>query len=425
MTPYILGGAQTDFAKDYTSQGEGFAELFKEITEAGFQSIGLSYDEIDALKKDNRVELFVGNFAGELFKKQGHLGPFFSTVDPVFLGIPAGRYEAACASSSLAVSVAASRIKAGEIDLAIVVGAEIMRNVTPLEANEHLSTCADYISEGEGVRFFYPRMFGYLTEEVMRRYGDIGEDRLKSAFFEISLKNRANARKNKNAQTRLDNTTPDELKALDRKYKNVFGGVTRFSDCSQISDGACILFVASPAYAERYLKKTGKKHSDIAAISGAGFRVAELRWGDKVKSSAGEKYMLPWARQTVLDAFDKARVTIDDIDCIELHDCFCVNEYVALSSFGITEPGKEYTAVEEGLTQLGGKIPVNPSGGLIGAGHPVGASGARMLLDTFKQVTRTAGDYQVEGAKRGAIFNVGGSCTTTMSFVLENAALSV
>jgi acetyl-CoA C-acetyltransferase len=423
MMPYILGGAQTDFAKDYTAAGEGFTELFKEITESGLEAVGLDYDALATLKEEDRIELFVGNFAGELFKNQGHLGPFFSTVNPVFIGMPAGRYEAACASSSLAVSVASSRIKAGEIDLAIVVGAEIMRNVPPLEANEYLSTCADYISEGEGVRFFYPRMFGYLTEEVMRRYGDVGEERLKSAFFEISLKNRKNAKLNKNAQTRGDTLGVDELKALDRKYKSVFGGQTRFSDCSQISDGACILFIASPAYAEKYLKKTGRKRSEIAAISGAGFRVAELKFADKLKAAAQEKYMLPWARQSVLDAFSKARIGIDDIDLIELHDCFCVNEYVALSNFGITEPGKEYTAIENGATQLGGKIPVNPSGGLIGAGHPVGASGARMLLDTFRQVTDAAGDYQVKGAKRGAIFNVGGSCTTTMSFVVENAAL--
>jgi acetyl-CoA C-acetyltransferase len=422
-TSYILGGAQTDFLTDYTAEKKGMADLFREITELGFAATNLDYGAIEELKKENKVEIFVGNFAGELFLNQGHLGPFLTTVDPVFVGIPAGRYEAACASSSLAVSVANSRIKAKEIDLAIIVGAEIMRNVSPLEANENLATCSDYVSEGEGVRFFYPRMFGYLTEEVLRRYGSISEDKLKSHFLEISLKNRGNARRNKNAQLRNENLNVAELEVLNRKYKSVFGGQTRFSDCSQISDGAAILFLASAEYADKYLKKTGKKLSDIAALSGIGFRVAELSFAEKTKSSSGSKYILPWAKQTVQDAFFRARVTIDDIDMIELHDCFSVNEYIAISNFGITEPEQEYIAIEEGVTQMGGKIPINPSGGLMGAGHPVGASGARMLLDIFKQVTGTAGEYQVEGAKRGATFNVGGSCTTTMSLVLSNAAL--
>ncbi len=421
---YILGGAQTDFAKDYTNENKSITDLFKEITQLGLSSTGIEISEIEKLRDENRIEIFVGNFASELFIKQGHLGPFLTEVNDAFIGIPAGRYEAACASSTLAVSVANSRIKAGEIDLAIVVGAEIMRNVTPLLANDYLATCADYATEGKDVRFFYPKMFGYLTDEALKRYPEVGDERLKTNFMEISLKNRANAKKNPNAQTRTENFDKQTLETLNRKYKNSFGGQTRFSDCSQISDGASILFIASEDYARKYLAKTGKQLKDIAEISGIGFRVAELKFGDKVKKSANDKYILPWARQTILDAFSKAKVTIDDINVIELHDCFSINEYVSIGNFGITEPGKEYTAVEDGLTKIGGKIPINPSGGLIGSGHPVGASGARMLLDIFKQVTAQAGEYQVEGAKRGATFNVGGSCTTTMSLVLSNAALT-
>ena len=421
---YILGGAQTDFAKDYTNLNKSITDLFKEITQLGLSSTKIELSEIEKLRDENRIEIFVGNFASELFIKQGHLGPFLTEVNDAFIGIPAGRYEAACASSTLAVSVANSRIKAGEIDLAIVVGAEIMRNVTPLVANDYLATCADYATEGKDVRFFYPRMFGFLTDEALKRYPEVGDERLKANFMEISLKNRANAKNNPNAQTRTENFDKQTLETLNRKYKNSFGGQTRFSDCSQISDGASILFIASEEYARKYLSKTGKQLKDIAEISGIGFRVAELKFGDKVKKSANDKYILPWARQTIHDAFSKAKITIDDINVIELHDCFSINEYVSIGNFGITEPGKEYTAVEDGLTKMGGKIPINPSGGLIGSGHPVDASGARMLLDIFKQVTNQAGDYQVEGAKRGATFNVGGSCTTTMSLVLSNAALN-
>jgi len=103
--------------------------------------------------------------------------------------------------------------------------------------------------------------------------------------------------------------------------------------------------------------------------------------------------------------------------------CFTITEYVALEHFGITAPGEAWKAIETGSIKMGGKIPVNPSGGLIANGHPVGATGVRMLLDSYKQVTGTAGDYQVEGAKNVATLNVGGSLTTMASFIVGNAAL--
>lgn len=111
-------------------------------------------------------------------------------------------------------------------------------------------------------------------------------------------------------------------------------------------------------------------------------------------------------------------LTVDDIDVFETHDCFTNSENAAISSFGLTEPGKEYEAVESGLIALDGDKPINPSGGLIGCGHPVGASGARMLLDLYKQVSGTASGYQVEGAKNGMMLNIGGSATTNYVFIV-------
>ena len=90
---------------------------------------------------------------------------------------------------------------------------------------------------------------------------------------------------------------------------------------------------------------------------------------------------------------------IEKINAIETHDCFTTSEYMAIDHFGITKPGESWKAVEEGVIELGGKLPINPSGGLIGAGHPVGCTGVRQMLDLHRQVTGTAGEYQVEGAK--------------------------
>ena len=127
---------------------------------------------------------------------------------------------------------------------------------------------------------------------------------------------------------------------------------------------------------------------------------------------------MPHLRQAVLDAFDRAKVTLDDIDALETHDCFTPSEYIAIDHIGLTGPGESWKAIEEGAIEIGGRLPINPSGGLIGGGHPVGASGVRMLLDASKQVSGSAGGYQVEGADTAATVNFGGSTATTVSFVL-------
>jgi acetyl-CoA C-acetyltransferase len=134
----------------------------------------------------------------------------------------------------------------------------------------------------------------------------------------------------------------------------------------------------------------------------------------KMADNSESEYILPWTRQAVLDAYRRSGLSVEDIDVFETHDCFTSSEYAAISAFGLTKPGKEYEAVEDGIVAK----KVNPSGGLIGCGHPVGASGARMLLDLYKQVTGTAGGYQVEGAKNAMMLNIGGSATTNYVFVV-------
>ena len=106
------------------------------------------------------------------------------------------------------------------------------------------------------------------------------------------------------------------------------------------------------------------------------------------------------------------------MDLVETHDCFTSSEYMAIDHLGITPPGESWRAIESGELEIDGRIPVNPSGGLLGSGHPVGATGVRMLLDCHRQVTDTAGGYQVAGARRAAMLNIGGSTTTTVAMVV-------
>jgi acetyl-CoA C-acetyltransferase len=159
----------------------------------------------------------------------------------------------------------------------------------------------------------------------------------------------------------------------------------------------------------------------IARIAGWGHHTVGIGLEQKLERAAGERYVMPHLRQAVLDAFGRARVTLDDIDALETHDCFTPSEYLAIDHIGLTGPGESWKAIENGEIELGGRLPINPSGGLIGGGHPVGASGVRMLLDAAKQVSGAAGDYQVEGAKTFGTLNFGGSTATTVSFVVRAA----
>jgi acetyl-CoA C-acetyltransferase len=157
----------------------------------------------------------------------------------------------------------------------------------------------------------------------------------------------------------------------------------------------------------------------IGRIEGWGHRTVGLGLQQKLDRSADDPYVLPHVRSAVLDAFDRAHVTLDDLDGFEVHDCFTPSEYLAIDHIGLTGPGESWKAIENGEIEIGGRLPINPSGGLIGGGHPVGATGVRMLVDAARQVSDRAGDYQVDGAKTFGTLNFGGSTATTVSFVVS------
>ncbi|MEO0440805.1 MAG: thiolase domain-containing protein, partial [Pseudomonadota bacterium] len=227
-----------------------------------------------------------------------------------------------------------------------------------------------------------------------------------------------NARRNPNAQTRGWEFNEKSF-TQDDAHNPVIEGWMRKQDCGQVSDGAAVVFLASEERAKQYADTHGIALDSLAQIKGWGHTTAPMLMRTKLQESANDDYVLPWTRKAITDAYTRAGISgPDELDAIETHDCFSVTEYMAIEHFGITAPGEAWKAVEDGVVGFDGKLPVNPSGGLIGMGHPVGATGVRMMLDAMKQVTGTAGDYQVEGAKNVGTFNVGGSGTTNCSFVV-------
>jgi acetyl-CoA C-acetyltransferase len=405
---YLLGGWQSDFARNWSREGGDLADAFVATVRQGLDAAALDADEIETGH--------VGNFAAELFAGQGLIGGFFGLVDPAWNGLPTARHEAACASGSVAVLAAAAEIEAGRYDLACVVGIEQMRNVPGRMAAQHLGAAAWTGHEFADAEFVWPRAFSDLADEYDRRYGLRYEHLMRIA--EINF---GNAKRNPNAQTRGHHFTPAHFTA-DDILNPVIEGRTRKMDCGQVTDGAAVLFLASPARARAYARRRGVPLESLARISGWGHRSAPISYAAKVRASADDPYVFPQVRRAILDARARAGTDIAAIDAVETHDCFTATEYMAIDHLGLTDPGKSWQAIEDGSIELGGRLPVNPSGGLIGLGHPVGATGVRMLLDAAKQVTGAAGACQVEGARRVQTLNIGGSTTTTVSFIVERAA---
>lgn len=404
---YILGGYQTDFARNWKKESVSIAKIFDEVVSGVLQAIPVDPTEIEVAH--------VGNFAAELYCKQGHLGAFFLEADSAFRGLPTARHEAACASGSIATLAASAEIEAGRYQVACVVGFEQMKTVPTAVGGDFLGTAAWYEEEAEGIELPFPKLFGRLGDVYNERYGLKYEH-----LAAISTINHNNAKKNPLAQTR-NRYLEKNLNCSENDENPLIGGKIRLSDCSQITDGAVAILLASEEFAAKFAKRQKINLQQLPYIKGWGHHTAPLKFDDKVAESKAQPYVFPHVRNTILDAFKRAKIEdVQGIDGIETHDCFTTSEYMAIDHFGLTAPGESWKAIEEGVIELGGGTPINPSGGLIGAGHPVGATGVRQMLDGYRQVTNTAGDYQIEGAKNFATLNIGGSGTTSVSFVIGN-----
>lgn len=402
---YILGGWQSDFSANWARQGLEMADAFGQVVGEGLAAVDLDATELQTGH--------VGNFAGELFVGQGLLGGFFGEVHPALDGLPTARHEAACASGSVAILAASAEIEAGRYDLACVVGIEQMRNVPGQKAAENLGSAAWAGHEFQDARFLWPRAFSDLADEYDRRYGLKYEH-----LMAIAELNFANGRRNPNAQTRDWRFGPEAFTEND-ETNPVVEGRTRKQDCGQVTDGAAVVFLASAERAKAYADKRGIALDSLPRLQGWGHRSAPISYARKIENSRDQPYVFPQVRRAIEDARTRAGITdLSQVHAVETHDCFTATQYMAIDHLGLTAPGESWKAIEDGSIAMGGRLPINPSGGLIGAGHPVGATGVRMTLDAFKQVTGTAGDYQVEGAKTVQTLNIGGSTTTTVSFVV-------
>lgn len=402
---YILGGYQTDFARNWTREGKGIQAMIYEVMEGAFTAAKIEPKEIQAIH--------LGNFAGELYTMQAHLGAFAVNYDPVLRGIPTARHEAACASGSIAALMARTEIEAGIHELIMVLGVELMKSVDSKTGGSFLGTAAWYEKECKGIEFPFPKLFDRLYDVYDELYGVKYEN-----LAQISAINYANAKKNPKAQTR--NWYMNKKHACSTgDYNRTIGTRLRATDCSQVTDGAAAIFLASQSYTQAYAKNHELNLEKIPYIQGWGHATAPIRFDDKAEEARRSEYVLPHTRKAITDAYERAQIGgVGDISCIETHDCFTITEYTAIEHFGLTSPGEGWKAIENGTIEMDGTCPINPSGGLIGGGHPVGTTGTRQLYDAYLQVAGKADDYQVPGAKRVATLNIGGSATTNVVHII-------
>jgi acetyl-CoA C-acetyltransferase len=343
---------------------------------------------------DRLDSIVVGCMSSGLFTGQEHLSSLLSD----YLGknpVPAARVESACASGGLALRQGFIEVASGRSDVVLVGGDEKMTDVTGCEATYALGTAADQEYEGfHGLTF--PGLYAMMAVAHMHAYGTTREQ-----LARVAVKNHDNGSKNPLAQFPFKVTVDAVLKSV------LVADPLRILDCSPITDGAAAVVLVPAAMAEN-LKKP------VVRITGTGMATDTI--------SLSSRRDMTWLESTHLaakKALAMAGRTIGDMNLFEVHDCFTIAEIMITEALGLVEKGRGGRAVEEGLTAISGRYPVNPSGGLKAKGHPVGATGVAQAVEIVKQLRGDAGERQVKGAKRGLTQNMGGTGGSAVVHVFE------
>lgn len=386
MSAAIVGWAHTPFGKMDTETVES---LIVRVATDALDDAGIAPGDVD--------EIVLGHFnAG--FSPQDFTAALVLQADAALRFKPATRVENACATGSAAVHQAVKTIRAGDARIVLVVGVEQMTTTPGPEIGKNLLK-ASYLKEDSEIAGGFAGVFGKIAAAYFQRHGDQSD-----ALAMIAAKNHKNGVANPYAQMRKD-LGFDFCRAESEKNPFVAGPLKR-TDCSLVSDGAAALVIASDEVASgarRAVGFRGMAHAqDFLPMSKRDILLFE---------GCGEA----WRR-----ALAQAGITLDDLSFVETHDCFTIAELIEYEAMGLTAPGQGARAIREGWTQMGGRLPVNPSGGLKAKGHPIGATGVSMHALTAMQLTGEAPEgMQVEGAKLGGIFNMGGAAVANYVSILE------
>ncbi|CAO3433188.1 acetyl-CoA acetyltransferase [Azospirillum doebereinerae] len=385
MLGHIIGWAHTRFGK---LDGETLESLMVRVAAEAIGDAGLDPSDID--------EIVVGHFNQGL-DPQGFPASLALQADGALRFKPATRVENACATGSAAIRQAAMAIGAGRARAVLVVGVEKMTAAPAAQVQASLAA-ASYLAEEGGGDVSFAGIFGRIAQLYFQRYGDQSD-----ALARIAAKNHRNGAANPLAHMRKD--LGFEFCRTVSERNPLVAGPLRRTDCSMVSDGAAALVLV---------------HGDVAvgAAKSVGLR-AQAQANDVLPMGGRDMTRFEGCSVAWNKALEQAGFGLGDLDFVETHDCFTIAELIEYEAMGLTPPGEGHRALLEGWTEVGGRLPVNPSGGLKAKGHPIGATGVSMHVMTAMQLMGRASGVQVSGATKAGIFNMGGAAVANYVSVLE------
>lgn len=381
----IIGVGCTKFGERWDSS------LRDIVAEAGISAIedsNVSGEEINAL--------YVGNMSAGRFIEQEHIGSLIADYAGLArLHVPSTRVEAACASGGLALRQAVLAVASSYHDIVIAAGVEKMTDVSGGTAADALASAADR----EWECFFgatFPALYAMIARLHMRRYGTSREQ-----LSMVAVKNHHHGCLNPISQYQMEITHEKIMKSpMVADPLHVF-------DCSPLTDGAAAVILAPTEVAKKYCDTPVK-------ILGSGQASDTLALHDRRDITT-----LDATVSAAHTAFSQARIDPRQVDVAEVHDCFTIAEILAIEDLGFVEKGQGGKAVEEGMTALNGRLPINTSGGLKACGHPVGATGIKQAYEIALQLRGEAKKRQVDDAEIGLAHNVGGSGGTALVHIFS------
>lgn len=383
----ILGVSMTKFGISEKTNLEMFAEAALEAIEKS----GIEPKDIDAL--------FFGNCLGGFEEGQLHMAPFAHAELGLPTSSPATRFESACATSTVAIRHGALLVSAGVYDIVLAGGTERAAKMgTPLATRTFAMASQAQHEYGAGITF--PGVFAMAAHMYAAKHG-IKLSELKKHMAEVAVKNHHHGTMNPKAHFQKEITVDTVLESM------MVADPLQLFDCCPFSDGAAAVVIAEASRAKDLM-------DNPITIAGMG------------QASCGPLYLQRdltrvKAREAAMkQAYSQAGVGPEDIDVVELHDCFTIAEILAIESFGFYEFGKGYDAATKGETGFGGKVVVNPSGGLKAKGHPIGATGAAQVTEIVQQLRGECGQRQVEGARIGLVDTLGGDLGTVCNIILRS-----
>lgn len=392
MSICILGTSHTKFAK----LPNNIYELIVESGKNAIEDTQINPNEIDGI--------WIANYGSLDFNNQGHLGPVGIDIDESLRFRPCVKVESACASGSAAILQAINAIESGRARFALVIGAEKMTSLDTKGVTQVLAKGSYWPGEG-AMGMTFPGLFAEYAKGYKAHFG-FSDQQLREMFAKVSSKNHKNALLNPLAQMPQDIEPQDILNMPDNKNP-IITDPLRLYDCSLITDGAAAVVLANTEDAKS-IKNNGLV--EILALEAA---------CDYLSISKRANYEFTAGKVAIKKAYEKTKITLNDVDFAEVHDCFTIAEILAYEALGITKDGEGYKALEEGIVYKDGKLPVNLSGGLKAKGHPVGATGVSMAVIASRQLTGKALGYQLKNPEIGLTFNIGGSAASNFATIFK------